>query len=349
VAGTAGFRARTTRQGTTRVVTGATSPTVASADETNAADVRRSRAIAWIADLHEELTALFTRLDGGKGFREDSWTRAEGGGGYSRVLIDGATFEKAGINRSVVYGRLPAAAAAKLGGRGVSDGESHFFATGVSLVVHPKSPMIPTVHLNVRYFELSDEDGNLRDAWYGGGTDLTPFYPIREDVQHFHRTLATIGDQFHPSLHQRFKPWCDEYFRNLHRDGEARGVGGVFFDHLRPGEDESGLDADATLAFVDAIGRSLSTAYAPLVERRRDSPYGDRERDFQLVRRGRYVEFNLVHDRGTHFGLHTAARIESVLMSLPPLAAWPYAPVWEPGSFEAELTAMLAPRDWLVD
>ena len=330
-------------------MTQAASPDGMSPLTTQSGDERRARAIAWIAGLHEELTALFTRLDRGAQFREDSWERAEGGGGYSRVMIDGATFEKGGINRSVVYGRLPAAAAAKLGGRGVSDGESHFFATGVSLVIHPRSPLIPTVHLNVRYFELSDDKGTLRDAWYGGGTDLTPMYPFPDDVRHFHRTLATICDTYHASLHHRFKPWCDEYFRNTHRDNETRGCGGVFFDHVRPGEDESGMDAETTLAFVNDIGRSLTEAYGPIVERRRDVPYGERERSFQLIRRGRYVEFNLVHDRGTHFGLHTAARIESVLMSLPPLAAWPYAPTWPAGSFEAELMAMLAPRDWLAD
>jgi coproporphyrinogen III oxidase len=318
-------------------------------DATDQGEIRRSRAIAWIADVHESLTVLFTRLDRGAEFREDTWTRAEGGGGYSRVMTDGVTFEKGGINRSVVYGRLPAAAAAKLGGRGVSDGESHFFATGVSLVMHPRSPMVPTVHLNIRYFELSDEEGNLRDSWFGGGTDLTPYYPELDDVRHFHRSLAATCDAYHPSLHERFKPWCDEYFRNLHREGEARGVGGIFFDHLRPNEDASQLDAEKCMAFVDAVGRSLEDAYAPIVDKRRDTPYGERERAFQLVRRGRYVEFNLVHDRGTHFGLHTAARIESVLMSLPPLAAWPYAPSWEPGSFEAELITMLAPRNWLVD
>ena len=325
------------------------SPMLATTGAANPGDARRARVIAWIADVHDDITALFTRLDRGAEFREDRWERAEGGGGHSRVLTDGVTFEKGGVNRSVVYGRLPAAAAARLGGRGVTDGESQFFATGVSLVFHPRSPMIPTVHLNVRYFELSDDQGNLRDAWYGGGTDITPMYPFAEDVRHFHRRLAQVCDRFHPSLHQRFKPWCDEYFRNTHRGNEARGCGGVFFDHVRPGEDVSGLDVEQTMAFVDAIGRSLTEAYGPIVDRRRDTPYGERERNFQLVRRGRYVEFNLVHDRGTHFGLHTAARIESVLMSLPPLAAWPYAPTWPEGSFESELVAMLAPRDWLAD
>jgi coproporphyrinogen III oxidase len=311
-------------------------------------DARRARAIAWIETVHDDITDLFTRLDGGGAFREDRWERAEGGGGHSRVLTDGVTFEKGGVNRSVVYGRLPAAAAARLGGRGVSDRESRFFATGVSLVFHPRSPMIPTVHLNVRYFELSDDDGILHDAWYGGGTDLTPTYPFPDDVVHFHRALADSCDRFHPTLYPRFKPWCDEYFRNTHRDNEARGCGGVFFDHLRPDEDASAMDAEATMAFTDAIGRSLTAAYAPIVERRRHTAYGERERQFQLARRGRYVEFNLVHDRGTHFGLHTAARVESVLMSLPPLAAWPYAATWPDGGFENALLAMLAPRDWLV-
>ena len=330
-------------------MTTSASPGIASNDVATSGDARRARAIAWIEQVHDDVTALFTRLDRGAAFREDRWDRAEGGGGHSRVMIDGATFEKGGVNRSVVYGRLPAAAAAKLGGRGVSDGESRFFATGVSLVFHPRNPMIPTVHLNVRYFELSDDDGNLRDAWYGGGTDITPMYPLPDDVKHFHRTLAAICDRYHPSLHTRFKPWCDEYFRNTHRDDETRGCGGIFFDHLRPGEDESGLDGETTMAFVDAIARSLTEAYGPIVDQRRDDVYGERERTFQLVRRGRYVEFNLVHDRGTHFGLHTAARIESVLMSLPPLAAWPYAPTWDAGTFESELLEMLKPRDWLVD
>lgn len=324
-------------------------PLLQSPDDTDATSARRERAIAWIREVHDDITALFERLDGGVGFREDLWDRPEGGGGHSRVLVDGATFEKGGVNRSVVYGRLPAAAAVKLGGRGVSDGESHFFATGVSLVFHPRSPMIPTVHLNVRYFELTDADGTLRDAWFGGGTDITPMYPNVDDVRHFHRTLATICNRYHPSLYSRFKPWCDEYFRNTHRENEARGCGGIFFDHLRPGEDESGIDAEATMAFVNAIGRSLTDAYGPIVERRRHEVYGEREREFQLVRRGRYVEFNLVHDRGTHFGLHTAARIESVLMSMPPLAAWPYAPSWSADSFESVLVGMLAPRDWLAD
>ncbi len=300
----------------------------------------------WSREIHDDLTKMFTALDGGGSFTEDAWERPGGGGGWARVLIEGTTFEKAGVNRFEGGGVLPAAAALRLGGRAESGEPLNFFATGVSIVVHPRSPMIPTVHLNVRYFELTDMDGRPVDAWFGGGTDLTPYYPCPEDVAHFHRALRTACDAGHPSFHPRFKPWCDDYFRNVHRQGERRGVGGVFFDHLRPVTDEGGLTAPQLLDFTREIGRSLHEAYAPLVSHRRDTPWGERERAFQLFRRGRYVEFNLLHDRGTTFGLQTGARVESVLMSLPPLAAWPYDPHWEAGSFEAELQAMLEPRDW---
>lgn len=310
------------------------------------ADSRRAEATRWIAGLHDELTALFGRLDAGGTFIEDRWERPGGGGGVSRVLIEGTTFEKAGINRSIVMGVLPDAAARRLGGQGAPSGSTNFFVSGVSLVVHPRSPLIPTVHLNVRYFELMDEDGNITDTWFGGGTDLTPFYPYREDVVHFHRTLKSACDKHHPDFYPRYKAWCDDYFVNKHRENEARGAGGVFFDHVRPGADEHGLDATALQAFVSDIGRVLRDAYGPLVERRRDEAYGERERDFQLWRRGRYVEFNLVHDRGTTFGLQTNARIESVLMSLPPLAGWKYAPTFEAGTFEADLLDILRVQDW---
>jgi coproporphyrinogen III oxidase len=311
----------------------------------------RGRAVAAVERLHEEATALFVALDGagaagGARFREDAWRRPGGGSGIARVLADGATFEKAGVNRFVGGGALPPGAATRLGGRVPAGTDAHFFATGLSIVAHPRSPRIPTVHLNVRYFELTDPAGVVLDAWFGGGTDLTPMFPEPADAHGFHRALRALCDEHHPSLFPRFKPWCDEYFRNTHRDGEARGVGGIFFDHVRPAEDESGLDADALLAFVSDVGRSLEATYAPLVERHRDEPSGERERACQLWRRGRYVEFNLLHDRGTLFGLQTGARTESVLMSLPPVAAWDYAPERPPGSLEARLGAMLAPRDW---
>jgi coproporphyrinogen III oxidase len=307
---------------------------------------RRALATRWIAGLHDEITSFFGRLDGGGTFTEDRWERPGGGGGVARVMSEGVTFEKAGMNRSAVQGALPELAARRLGGQGAAAGGTHFFATGVSLVVHPRSPMVPTVHLNVRYFELTDEAGNLTDLWYGGGTDLTPFYPHEEDARHFHRTLRSMCDRHAPTLYPAYKQWCDDYFVNAHREGEARGVGGIFFDHLRPDDAEHGLGLEGVHAFVGDVARVLRTAYEPLVARRRDEPYGEAERDFQLVRRGRYAEFNLVHDRGTVFGLQTQARVESVLMSLPPLARWHYAPRYAAGSFEARLVAMLRPREW---
>ena len=304
----------------------------------------RERMAAEMERLHDEATAFFERLDGGGGFREDRWSRPGGGGGVARVLTDGATFEKAGVNRSAVSGALPPGAAARLGARVPGGEETMFYATGVSLVVHPWSPKIPTVHLNVRYFELTDLTGVPLDAWLGGGTDLTPTYPYPEDAAHFHRALKKVCDRHHPSFYGRFKSWCDHYFVNTHRNDERRGIGGIFFDNLRDGE--SGLGLERLVSFVLDVGAALPAAYEPIVRRRRDEAYGERERRFQLARRGRYVEFNLVHDRGTVFGLQTGARIESVLMSLPPLAAWDSAPGYAPGTFEAELIAMLEPRDW---
>jgi coproporphyrinogen III oxidase len=297
-----------------------------------------------IESLHDEATGFFSELEGGRAFREDAWQRPGGGGGVSRVLAGGELFEKCGVNRSVVEGVMPGPMAQRLGAR-AGEAEAAFFVAGLSIVAHPRSPMVPTVHLNVRSFEITGPDGSRLDAWLGGGTDLTPTYPHPEDAVHFHRALKRIADRHHPSFYPRFKTWCDNYFVNLHRGEERRGVGGIFFDHLREGD--SGLDRARLFDFLMDIGRALPTAYGPIARRRRGEPWGERERRFQLARRGRYVEFNLVHDRGTLFGLQTNARIESVLMSLPPLAAWEYAPVYEPGSFEAELLAMLEPRDWI--
>jgi coproporphyrinogen III oxidase len=304
----------------------------------------RDRVARHVESLHDEITGFFEELDGGGRFREDPWIREGGGGGVSRVLADGETFEKAGVNRSIVEGTLPPGVAQRFGARAALEGETGFFAAGVSVVVHPRSPMIPTVHLNVRYLEIAGPLGEPLDAWFGGGTDLTPTYPYPEDAVTFHRVLKTVCERTDRTLYPRFKTWCDHYFVNTHRNDERRGVGGIFFDHLRPGE--LGLDEEAVLRFWLDVGRVLAEAYGPLVRRRRSESWGERERRFQLFRRGRYVEFNLVHDRGTLFGLQTGARIESVLMSLPPLAAWEYAPAWPAGSFEAELMAMLEPRDW---
>jgi coproporphyrinogen III oxidase len=246
-------------------------------------------------------------------------------------------------------GELPELAARRLGGHGAVAGATHFFATGVSLVVHPRSPLVPTVHLNVRYFELTDEAGQITDSWFGGGTDLTPFYPHRDDARLFHRGLRTMCDRHHAGFYAEFKKRCDEYFVNVHRNNEARGIGGIFFDHLRADDPSHGLNRQQVSAFVSDVARVLRHTYEPIVERRRDEPFTSAHREFQLVRRGRYVEFNLVHDRGTIFGLQTQARIESVLMSLPPLAMWQYAPRYAPDSFEAQLVQMLEPRDWAAE
>jgi coproporphyrinogen III oxidase len=306
----------------------------------------RDQVASEIERLHDQATELFTLLDRGGQFREDRWQRDGGGGGVSRLLADGSTFEKAGVNRSAVQGVLVPQLAQRIGAHTSGLDPTSFFVTGLSLVVHPRSPMIPTIHLNVRYFEITGSSGELVDAWFGGGTDLTPTYPYPDDAIHFHRSLKAVCDRHHPDFYSRFKTWCDHYFVNTHRGDERRGVGGIFFDNLRVGE--GGLCLERLLAFVADVGSVLPEAYRPIVERRRDVPHGERERRFQLARRGRYVEFNLVHDRGTLFGLQTGARIESVLMSLPPLAAWESGPVYPSGSFEAQLVEMLEPRDWVA-
>jgi len=259
----------------------------------------------------------------------------------------GALFEKAGVNFSEVHGKFDEAFAAKLPvGRGVN-----FFATGVSLVLHPLSPRVPTVHANFRYLERGTE------GWFGGGSDLTPYYPHLEDVVHFHQTLKDACDKFDPWFYPRFKKWCDEYFFIKHRD-EARGVGGIFFDYqtgryedepLEPADQRPNVDRgiEFIFDFVQAVGRSFLPAYVPIAERRRTDPYSEREREFQLIRRGRYVEFNLVYDRGTHFGLQTKGRTESILMSLPPVVKWEYGYKPDPGTPEAEAWEFFRVRDWL--
>ena len=319
---------------------------------------RRADVAAWVTDLHDEVTALFTALDGGGAFAEERWSREGGGGGVSRLLTEGRVFEKAGVNRSTVHGSLPASVRRRLGGQAPDGADPEapvgFFATGVSVVAHPRSPRVPTVHLNVRYFELAGAGGAC-DRWFGGGTDLTPTYPEPADARHFHRALARACAPFGAGVYPRTKAWCDEYFVNAHRPaadghGERRGVGGVFYDHVRPGEGlAAALDAPALHAFSVAVGTALADAYAPVVERRRGVAYGDAERALQLARRGRYAEFNLLHDRGTLFGLQTGARVDSVLMSLPPAAAWPGAGEGASGALGDRLLAMLLPRDWLAD
>lgn len=292
-----------------------------------------------VARLHADAAHFFRELQDricsslaehdGQPFAEDTWRYERGeGGGRTRVLADGGLFEKAGVNFSDVAGIFPEDFAASMPGAG-----REFTATGISLVLHPRSPMVPTVHANFRYLTKGDS------GWFGGGADLTPVYPFAQDCISFHRTWKEVCDR-HPAVadHARFKEWCDEYFYLPHR-GEARGIGGIFFDYLHS-------DLDKLFDFVKDAGEHFLPAYLPIVERRRDEPFTQRERDFQLYRRGRYVEFNLVYDRGTLFGLKTGGRVESILMSLPALARWEYGFEPEPGSREARLADFLVPRDW---
>jgi coproporphyrinogen III oxidase len=293
----------------------------------------------YLRTLQERLCAALEEVDGRERFGDDRWEREEGGGGRSRVLAGGAVFEQAGVGFSHVHGPgLPAAATAHrpdLAGRG-------FEATGVSVVLHPLNPYVPTSHLNVRFFAAQKTwSGGDPVWWFGGGFDLTPFYPFEEDVRAWHEQARRACEPFGPDVYQRFKRWCDEYFYLRHR-GETRGVGGLFFDDLV----EWGFER--CFEFLRRVGDAFLSAYLPIVERRRATPFGERERQFQLYRRGRYVEFNLLYDRGTLFGLQSGARAESILMSLPPLARWQYAFRPEPGSPEARLTQdFLRPRDWL--
>ncbi|BFI94607.1 MAG: oxygen-dependent coproporphyrinogen oxidase [Rhodanobacter sp.] len=294
------------------------------------------RAETFLRGLQDRICAELERLDGAATFAEDAWTRDAGGGGRTRVLRDGALFEQAGVNFSRVHGsQLPPSATAH---RPELAGGS-FVATGVSLVLHPKNPYVPTTHANVRYFEASKE-GVAPAWWFGGGFDLTPFYPFDEDVTHWHTVARDLCAPFGADVYPRYKQWCDDYFYLKHR-AETRGVGGLFYDDLNEGGFERCLD------FTRAVGQGFLDAYLPIAARRRDTPHGEREREFQLYRRGRYVEFNLVYDRGTLFGLQSGGRTESILMSLPPRVRFEYAYQPEAGSAEARLADYLRPREWV--
>jgi coproporphyrinogen III oxidase len=312
----------------------------------------------FLRTLQDQICQKLQEVDGVGQFREDSWDRPEGGGGRSRVLRDGNLFEQGGVNFSEVWGdHLPPSI---LQQRPEAKGH-RFYATGTSMVLHPRNPYAPTVHLNYRYFEAGPV------WWFGGGIDLTPYYPFVEDVQHFHRTLKEACDRHNSEYYPTFKLWCDEYFYLKHRQ-ETRGVGGIFFDYQDgTGELYRGPDADGPagqhskqvgevptrswedlFGFVKSCGEGFLPAYVPIAEKRKNTEYGDRERNFQLYRRGRYVEFNLVYDRGTIFGLQTNGRTESILMSLPPLVRWEYGYEPEAGTPEAELyNTFLKPQDWL--
>ena len=296
----------------------------------------------YLTGLQDRICAAIEAADGQARFVEDAWTRpadagsaSHAGGGRTRILREGAVFEQAGIGFSDVSGtRLPPSASAA---RPELAGAS-WRATGVSLVFHPRNPYLPTTHANVRHFQ-AQRDGQTVAWWFGGGFDLTPFYPFDQDVQHWHRTAADLCAPFGAERYAAHKRWCDDYFFLRHRN-ETRGVGGLFFDDLHG-------DFERDFAYLRAVGDGFTDAYLPIVERRRDTPYGEREREFQLYRRGRYVEFNLVYDRGTLFGLQSGGRTESILMSLPPRVRWEYGFEAEPGSAEARLADYLVPRDWL--
>ncbi len=293
----------------------------------------------YLLDLQDRICNALETEDRRARFVQDEWTRLEGGGGRTRVLSDGAIFEQAGVGFSHVFGKnLPPSATAlrpELAGR-------TFQAMGVSLVIHPLNPYVPTSHCNVRFF-IAEKDDAEPVWWFGGGFDLTPYYPFTEDAVHWHQTAKAACDLYDADYYARYKKWCDEYFFLKHRN-ETRGIGGLFFD------DMSTRGFDHSFAFMRSIGDAYLDAYLPIVQRRRYTEYGERERDFQLYRRGRYVEFNLVYDRGTLFGLQSGGRTESILMSLPPLVKWRYNWRPEPGSPEARLYSdFLRPREWLAE
>ena len=294
----------------------------------------------YIQNLQDIITAGLEKADGIATFREDLWERPEGGGGRTRVIENGAVFEKGGVNISAVHGALAPAMQNYF-----NVGDVDFFACGLSLVLHPKNPMVPTVHANWRYFEMYDKQGNVVDSWFGGGQDLTPYYLFDEDAMHFHQTCKTACDKHNPEFYPKFKQQCDAYFWNAHRD-EARGIGGLFFDNCKATETFSMAD---WYNFVTEVGNSFLEAYVPVVEKRKNLDYTDTNRNWQEIRRGRYVEFNLVHDKGTLFGLKTNGRIESILMSLPPHVQWVYDHHPEAGSEEERLIEVLMkPREWVV-
>lgn len=293
----------------------------------------------YIQDLQDKITSGLEAVDGQAKFKEDIWKRPEGGGGRTRVIENGGVFEKGGVNISGVHGKLPKAMQSYF-----NVGDVDFFACGLSLVLHPKSPMIPTVHANWRYFEMYDKDGTIVDSWFGGGQDLTPYYLFDEDAKHFHKVCKMACDKHNPDFYPLYKKKCDEYFYNAHR-GEGRGVGGLFFDYCKKTDM---MTMRNWYDFVTEVGDSFLQAYVPIVERRKNTKYTDIQKDWQEIRRGRYVEFNLVHDKGTLFGLKTNGRIESILMSLPPQVQWRYDHHAESGSEEERLVGILKnPKEWV--
>lgn len=299
----------------------------------------KKRFYKYIQNLQDSITAKLEEVDGLATFKEDLWERAEGGGGRTRVIENGAVFEKGGVNISAVHGALPETMQ-----KAFNVGDVDFFACGLSLVIHPKNPMVPTVHANWRYFEMYDKQGKKVGSWFGGGQDLTPYYLFEEDAIHFHTVCKTACDKHDATFYSKYKKVCDEYFWNTHRE-EARGVGGLFFDHL---QETPEMSMDNWCDFVTEVGNSFLESYVPIVNRRKGLYYTEVNRRWQEIRRGRYVEFNLVHDRGTLFGLKTNGRIESILMSLPPHVQWVYDHHPEVGSEEEKLIKVLKkPVTWV--
>jgi coproporphyrinogen III oxidase len=299
----------------------------------------KNKFYTYIQSLQDTITSKLEAVDGKAQFKEDIWERSEGGGGRTRVIENGDVFEKGGVNISGVHGKLPDSMQKYFG---VEDAD--FFACGLSLVLHPKNPMVPTVHANWRYFEMYDEDGAVVDQWFGGGQDLTPYYLFEDDAIHFHKVCKTACDKHNPEFYETYKKRCDEYFYNTHRN-EGRGIGGLFFDYCKATET---ITMENWYNFVTEVGNSFLEGYVPIVEKRKNLQYSKEQRDWQEIRRGRYVEFNLVHDKGTLFGLKTNGRIESILMSLPPHVQWVYNHQPEVGSEEEKLIKVLQnPKDWV--
>lgn len=297
--------------------------------------------LKFIHDLQDRICSSLEQVDGKAIFTKDVWERSEGGGGITRVIANGNVFEKGGVNISVVHGDVTEAIRVQLKINGAK-----WFACGLSLVIHPINPFVPTVHCNYRMLEMYNDKDEITDRWFGGGTDLTPYYLFEEDAKHFHQTYKDACDEFDPTFYTKFKKDCDNYFVNWHRNAERRGIGGIFYDYQRPNEKQN---VDFWMNFGQRCGNAFIDAYIPIVEKRKSIPYTKGNKHWQEIRRGRYVEFNLVHDRGTLFGLKTNGRIESILMSLPPTVRFEYNYEPERGSEEEKLQEVcLYPKNWVV-
>lgn len=296
--------------------------------------------VKWMRELQDKICQAVETADGKEKFAEDKWTREGGGGGITRIIQNGLVIEKGGVNTSEVFGEITEPIRKQLNVTG-----DNFFACGISLVLHPYNPMVPTVHANFRYFEVYDANGEYLDGWFGGGADLTPYYLFEEDAIHFHQQFKNSCDEINGTFYSKFKAECDNYFVNHHRNGERRGVGGIFYDHLKPSQQ---LSAQQLFNFAKLNGEAFIKGYFPIVEKRKNLPFTNTQQHWQLIRRGRYVEFNLIHDRGTIFGLKSNGRTESILMSLPMNVRFEYNYQPVAGSEEDKLLqVLLHPKKWI--